>query len=291
MHKEYVIQKPAQNSNIVQAWSKQYIPFEPKGWHKAMREDLKQAIGEIVVDDSGLYAAYISESQKFCDVENVLFYNIGPAAFKHLSKNGICFERGFGVVPELSNVTSDLCHYYLYSQDSQFSLWEESDTLASWEKVLLPKLSTASKPHSFWYALKTGKIDCVPIKTPTRFFGLSIQLNVPDLEWNALSSVIKPLLDGIISAFHYQDIACENIMLERLFSLTGVEPTELVRLLREQKTAVLGGRALVSAYRQGIKWNPEDDACVAYKVVVKHSDKNMWNMSGRLFSVSPVNKS
>jgi hypothetical protein len=42
-----------------------------------------------------LQAAYSSRSTDRVDVENVLFYNVGPASFARVMRNGVRFERSF----------------------------------------------------------------------------------------------------------------------------------------------------------------------------------------------------
>ena len=287
MNNQYIIHRPTITDNQVNAWSVQYIPFEPKDWRRTMRDELRLAINEISPDGNGLYAAYISESDQFCDVENVLLYNIGASAFKTLSSYGLCFERGFDPAPVSDTNNLALSHYYHYSQGSAFRLWEENKTLASWQKIALPTLTSTSKPHMFWYALKTGDVRCAHHVAPLKQFGLDIRLRLPETAWCNLAVLIKPLLDGVISAFHEQDVPCENIMLQRLAALTGSSVAEAERLLFAVVYPVLEARPIVSAYRQGIIWNPEDDACVACRVTVQRSaDNKSWSMDGRLFSVA-----
>ena len=256
-----------------------------------MREELKTAINEISPDNSGLYAAYISKSDHFCDAENVLLYNIGASAFRVLSKNGLCFERGSGLIP-VSNPynLSMMSHFYHYSQGSEFRLWEKDILLASWPEISIPTLTATSKPHLFWYALKkTEEVNysCQKQGAPLKQFGLDIQLHIPEKAWCNLAILIKPLLDGVISAFHEQSAPCDNRMLQRLSALTNSSEEKIKQLLCEKIYPVLGARPIVSAFgKNGIIWNPEDDACVACRVTVRRNGKNKkWNMKGQLFSV------
>jgi len=251
-----------------------------------MRDDLRLAINEISPDGNGLYAAYISDNDQLCDVENVLLYNIGASAFKILSGNGLCFERGFGSVPLPDSDNLLMNHYYNYSQGSTFRLWNEKATLASWREITLPDTTSISKPHLFWYALKTGNVEYVSHLDLPKRFGIDIQLFIPENAWCNLATIIKPLLDGVIAAFHKQSAPCENVVLQRLSALTGSSVSEVERLFYEVVYPILGTRQIVSAFQQGIKWNPEDDACVACKVKVQRSiDNQSWSMDGRLFSV------
>lgn len=65
------------------------IAFEPKGWLYDLRESLRTAVGQLTVDDDSiLNATYSSPINELCDVENVLFYNIGTGAFRSACQNG-----------------------------------------------------------------------------------------------------------------------------------------------------------------------------------------------------------
>ena len=290
MNSQYIIQRPMATVNQVNAWSVQYIPYEPKDWRRKMRDELRLAIDEISPDGNGLYAAYISDSGQLCDVENVLLYNIWASAFKTLSNNSLCFERGFGTVPLSNPDNLTMTHYYHYSQGNTFRLWKEDKILASWQEITLSALTGDSKPHLFWYALKIGGVKCSCNAVPPEKFGLDIQLNIPEAAKCNLTALIKPLLDGIISAFHQQSIPCENIVLQRLSALTGSSVEKTERLLYEVVYPVLGERKIVLAFKKGIIWNPGDDACIACRVKVQRSvDNKSWSMDGRLFSVVSEN--
>ena len=282
---KYVIKRPTATNNQVNAWSVQYISFEPKDWRRTMREELKLAINEL--EGNCLYAAYVSESDLLCDVENVLLYNVGASAFKTLSKNGLCFERGFGSTSFPSPDNLSVSHFYHYSQGNTFRLWKENEALAFWREIALPTPTSTSKPHLFWHALKNGKVTCSYKEVPLKQFGLDIQLHIPNTSWCNLAVLVKPLLDGVISAFHQQSIPCESIVLQRLSALTDSSLAETKRLLYEVVYPVLEARPIISAFRQGIIWNPGDDACVACRVKVQRSvDNESWSMNGRLFSVA-----
>ena len=46
--------------------------------------------------------------------------------------------------------------------------------------------------------------------------GLDVQLHIPDTAWCNMAVLIKPLLDGVISAFHQYSGPCDNVLLQRL---------------------------------------------------------------------------
>ena len=288
-NEKYIIKKPLSNNNQTEMWADEYIPFEPKGLHMQMRNDLRYAIREMVRETEGvLYASYVSDSDKFCDAENVLFYNIGTSVFTPLCKNGICFERGFGKVrADGENIKP---HYYHYSQGSNSRLWQEKEVLAVWKNVNMVSTPTSnSKPYLFWQSLKSGEMTCTPKKVCENH-GLSVSLNVPEKAWCNLSTLMKPLLDGIISVFHQHKGRLDDDTLSRLSNVTALDKGKLEHLLCESRTAALGDRTVISAYRDGIKWNPEDDKCVMAKIMINRIEQQSeWSFSGKLFTITEKN--
>ena len=195
----FIIRHPCKDENQVDAWSTQSIPFEPKDWRRDMRDELKQALSNIIPNDDCLYAAFICNDTCASDVENVLFYNIGAPAFYRLSKNGLCFEGRFDSNPFTFPLGRELGNYYHYAM---------------------------------------------------------------------------------------QNAPRDKILFERLSKLTDCTAAEVEHFLYESKTVVLGKRPVVSTYRESVKWNPQDDACVACRVIIDRDEKyRNWSISGKLFSV------
>ena len=111
----YYVKYPNENNNVVECWSLKRLPFEPKGWLYDMRESLKTAVGQLSVDsDRILSATYSSPIDELCDVENVLFYNIGAGAFKSACRNGFLLERSFEKVLSPAERSEEYPHYQKY---------------------------------------------------------------------------------------------------------------------------------------------------------------------------------
>ena len=64
--------------NVVEAVSKEYIPFDPKDWRKDFRDNLRQVLKDTLSADahSKLFASYSGPSVGVADLDNILFYNI-----------------------------------------------------------------------------------------------------------------------------------------------------------------------------------------------------------------------
>src|SRR3712207_5375675 len=89
----------------VEAWSTERIRFPPVGWQTEFRDRLAGAIGVMDIPPGAvLHAEYASGSRDLCDVENVLFYNIGARPFAQAARSGLRFERRFDLPPASAEV-------------------------------------------------------------------------------------------------------------------------------------------------------------------------------------------
>ena len=270
------------DSKSVQVWSRTRLPFEPKGWLKDLREQIRQDLKHLKLGREGvLYASYVSSEKKFCDVENVLFYNVGPWNFDNLTKNGLIFERGFAEPPKLDKFS--FSHFQQYSiEKNSFSYWKPENELAAFSSVPV-NFSNNTKVDDVWYSLKRGNIKSLnSVKIP-QYFGLNIEVN--SNKKMKISSILKVLLDGIISAFQ-----CHlNNDTSPLFDVTskrlGIDSEKVKELLLDKKNAILGSGKLIHKRSDSIQWNPKDDGLVAVEIIPKYSNSMHTTFSGNLFSV------
>ncbi|NLC45189.1 MAG: hypothetical protein GX783_13025 [Clostridiales bacterium] len=290
--RNYFINEPEDDNKSVELWSKIRLPFEPKGWLLEMRNSLRSRLRTMHnSENTMLQAQYVSNEEGYFDVENVLIYNVGSGSFTDLCRRGLCFERVFSLPIQPKNIEEIFPHYQRYSliDPSQGSLyWAKEQILAYWTEVSCPDLKGDIKPHSFWYAIKSGTVEVIDkLKLPS-YFGLKLKINAPRGTRINLASVIKPLLDGIISGFHSHDGSYNPIVVGRLTRSLGEEESHIERMLMEQSKAVLGIRNLVHPFGTGIQWNPGDDFCVAAKVVIDDCIVGTsWSLEGELFTVVP----
>ena len=93
----YTIENDSKSVSVISDF---YVPFEPKKSNIeirekviSLREDIKSSIKKLVVKDDEILLASYSEMDKnrFYDVENMLFYNIGTSTFSKCCKNQIAF--------------------------------------------------------------------------------------------------------------------------------------------------------------------------------------------------------
>ena len=80
------------DDGMIQAFSKERIPYQPQGWRKEFRNALRCALSQLKITAEGQYlmACYYGTGTDSFDLENVLFYNIGSAPFRPFV-NGILF--------------------------------------------------------------------------------------------------------------------------------------------------------------------------------------------------------
>ena len=273
------------DSKSVQVWSRTRLPFEPKGWLKDLREQIRQDLKHLKLGREGvLYASYVSSEKRFCDVENVLFYNVGPNKFDNLTKNGLIFERGFAEPPKLDKFS--FSHFQQYSiEKNSFSYWKPENELAAFSSAPV-NFSNNTKVDDVWYSLKRGNIKSLnSVKIP-QYFGLNIEVN--SNKKMKISSILKVLLDGIISAFQ-----CHlNNDTPSLFDVTskrlGIDSEKVKELLLDKKNAILGSGKLIHKWSDSIQWNPKDDGLVAVEIIPKYSNSIHTTFSGNLFSVKKL---
>ncbi len=275
------------------AWTIKRLPFQPNGWMEVFRSELKTNLAKIIFPENQiLHATYTSEITGNFDIENILFYNVGPGSFSHLTKNGLIFESCIQhpVIPG----TQDYPHLYNYSgvdPETGFKNWKMMDILAAWKKIVCPALNSTLKPHHFWHLFKKN-IKSILGKLPVEDnFGINLKIHYPHEKQCNLSGSIKPIIDGIVSAFHVHDGSnleyCTSWLTKHL-----PEPNEnLQKLLINEDISILGKTNLIFPFKKGIMWNPMDSKCMACKMVlIPEKSCYEWSIDGEIFRISPVNQ-
>jgi hypothetical protein len=258
--------------DCVQLWLDKRLSFEPKGEYIAARNSLRERLrGLDVPAGQILSATYSAIGDAFCDVENVLFYNFGAAAFPKLSRKGLRFERILAT-PLLSPSGAAFDHqhrYFFVPSDCEFT--SQTRPKCTFE-CLLPVLSSSTKPHHVWWHVTDAKVSLSEnVSGP---FELRIRLGVPTA--SNVANFLKPLLDGVISGLHSES----NLDLEtvrRLAEREGWNPDETKRRLLSPAAPILGPRRLLYVYRDFVKWNPADDLCTCCTILTHEAPE--WSCS------------
>lgn len=267
-----------------EAWSTRRLPFEPKGWLLQFRSELRAALKQLRSSPgtvlSGIYGSPVSE---FCDVENVLLYNVGASSFVAAASGGLRLERSFACPTPPVRLEGEALHYVSYAlspASAGFSAWSEGSVLAKWFEVPMPSLAETTKPSAVWYALRRAEIDTYAPLAPGRPYGLRLLLELPSGTPAAPAGLVKPLLDGVISALHRHDGSALAELSRRVATQLHASAEQVAAMLVDESNVILGSRRLLWARAAGVQWNPADDLCLATELLARPGDRLA--LSGRL---------
>ncbi|MGV0675688.1 hypothetical protein ABQE62_05780 [Mycolicibacterium fortuitum] len=288
--------------DVIELWSTVRLPYEPRDWVLEMRNDLCRALRDSAPRSDGhLHAVYsAADDGSFVDTENVLLYNVGSGALRPLMARSVTFERGYDMPlpPPGSGLTQGAAlHYQRYreARDDVFEFWRPGKRVAAFTGV--PVDSVADKPAPVWKAIRD--FAAPPAETATASTRFLLKLHVTDTRVNkpanSLVNIVKPTLDGIISAYHCHE-GSDGVAEAQRLETAGLGSTETLRdRLLDRRWAALGARRLLSSFgRTGVQWNPADDLCVAAHITlstggsVEDGHRARWRLSGELAEAIPV---
>ena len=269
----------------VDLFSSKRLPFEPKGWVKAMRDGLKRDLKGLDCHRGELLDChFISCDRGFFDFENVLTYNVGSGAFKHLATQEVRLTKHHRA-PRRSNdgVLYPYHHHYGKQRlETPLPQWCSSPA-ASWS-FDLPRTLGPIKTHDYWWAMKNGDVSVAKEGSLAGSrFGLVLTLQT-QRQVNIVGKM-KSLLDGIVSALHFHEAEVNPDVLTYLSRELGRNESEIAAALLDRSMAMLGGTDLVRPYRQGVMWYPQDDLCegiVIRSAVVSDQAERCW---GEVFEI------
>jgi hypothetical protein len=278
----------------VAAWSTARLPFEPKGWMRAFRDELAGAVADLrAAPRQLLYAGYTSADRAFVDTENVLIYNLGPGHFQEAARHGLRFERAYGA-PRACPVPLNALptHYYAYhltGATTPLVAWSLGHPLARLT-AHFPEPGALRRPETAWYAAKTGTLTVLePPTSELRSFALRVRVDVPDSAVVAPALLLKPLFDGILSALHSHDGTAAAQVVARLAGRLGADPAQIHAYLHDGRGAILGRRRLVYLRAAGLQWNPRDDACLVGELVLRPATAGgAWQVSAEALALAPA---
>jgi hypothetical protein len=170
----------SEEMKTVELWSTKRLPFEPKGWLKDMRDDLRYDLKKLTHSkEEVLYGCYQSTTNETgYDVENILFYNVGNSAFSHLRVSEIRFEKIIDAIksPHVK-FEEPITSYSLYKiVPKEVSYWKKDLVFASWENLKIFSLKDA---YSIWCSMKQGLVNIHAGTESLREYGLDISLFCP----------------------------------------------------------------------------------------------------------------
>lgn len=278
------------NSKSVSVISDFYVPFEPKKSNIeirekviALRKNIKSSIEKLVVEkDEILFASYFeTDKNRFFDVENMLFYNIGTSTFSKCCKNQVAFigdEERFSQNKDNPTDMDSKCfyNYKIVKTNEIHNLINGKNILAHWEEIDID-LKIPQSAMRYYSAIRENANN-INIKQALdknfKLFGMKIEITVPNK--NLPASIMKPMLDGLICAFHGEQGKTQETLNLMFGNCIGQK-------YGNNKLNVFGDRQYVDTYRgnNSFKWNPEDERLQFAWIIVKKGEKA--KMSGQIY--------
>ncbi|MEJ7634544.1 hypothetical protein [Aeromicrobium sp.] len=203
--------------------------------------------------DAGvLLAEYATPDEDFADLENVLLYNVGSGSYSHLTRRGMICRRV---------KSADEFHRVSYTVTDRTEWPEFSGRLLATASLEEP--ARGQTPLTWWFALRQ-RFQAQSDLLHQGQFAITVEVGVG---WHGgqLSSMLKPFLDGLISALHVHDGSSR----ERITTALGGAGAggRLWNLLNDPAIAILSPRRLVRPHGSGIAWNPADELCGSFRVI------------------------
>jgi len=288
---DYTI-KASANGKTVELWSVKRPPFEPKGSVLEMRNELREHLGRMHSDGASiLRATYVSLETDLCDIENVLIYNVGSYYFRNIDTHRIILERKVEQSPLLADAPADIKHYCRYEIIAARDFSEttsDGNAIVSWKNMILPK-DLPEKLAPYWLAMKKADVTIKgSVNSGSPSYGIRLRLQVSHGTTMHITQRMKPLLDGIISAFHVHDGTDLSEVAGRIADQVGITPDVVGNLLMEERLNVLGFKRVVVKRASGVQWSPDDHLVLYIDMEVGHIVGNgAWTMEGAIFGMSP----
>lgn len=267
-----------------------YIPYEIGGTQLDKSGQINQFKSELCAairrmqpqDGEVLFAQYAEETDRFFDLENMLFYNLGASPFTDCTAHGISFSA----LPDKTALCrevgiEDRAYVYAYQclpLTAVASRFAGLPLLAEWNGVPLDRRE-ASTLKKYWKALHSSEdqVTAFSRQQPPNCFALQIELHLPRPV--KLANTIKPLIDGVVCAFHDPDVRCWDCLAE-FCRREHCGELAAPRMF----PAVLGEREVIRPYRNGqsFLWNPADDLCRLALVSTSYGGESS-SFSGKIY--------
>ena len=278
--KDYVV---LSSKDEVMAFAKIKIPFEPNEAQKRFKSVLRSHINKMhSVPNQVLCAGYGSASPEILDVENALFNNVGVATFNEIltKESSVYFRR---IQPNEISAFDDMdfsyVYHYLLCTKESINFWWDKEIICEWDKIPLVKVNSSTKVYEYYKAIKEyAELLRIYRDGSEVAWGMKIQLFVPrDVKMKHVPTIMKAMLDGIICALHTP----KRIDIDKICKLLHADK----EMFTDDQKTCLGERCYIHSYRQGIKWDPQDEKLEYVSIEPVLVDDVTFSFSGQIFAI------
>jgi hypothetical protein len=264
---EYHIETDPQG-RFVKAWSSHHLRFtRTAATQDRFHDELGKAIERL--NKSGvLDATYgFKEKVRNLDAENVLFYNVYPARFNKIEMDILRFKRKFDWIPECSiRLNFEAKHYVQYQVGPPkiTSSLKIGHVIAHSEPVICRDIT---KAVHVWRSFKSAMVrDSDVTLSPDDEF--DVQLIIRGSPRRNLVGIVKPLLDGFISALHDNNSSDDKVV-DQVSNKLKTRSDVTRKLLSDKNCAVFGAghRCVPRMHGKFLQWSPADDNLRAGEII------------------------
>ncbi len=236
----------------VDFYSTERLPLEPYGTMQVAREELRHALKLLSPNAGhGLAASLTTPHQRCFDVENILFYNVGPARFKTSSFEGLTFRLNRAHLER--HPSFNYHHRYEILPLTPMAI----EPHFSFE---LDRLNTTVKPHHVWW--RACQVARANVPHIVGDFRLKIEITGP-VQSPGLTVIAKPLVDGIVSALHFMPGEPDTLAVSLVATSLGISSQSVAQALCDVRGKALGPRKkLLRRAPKFVAWDPADGGCV-----------------------------
>lgn len=258
------------------AWSSKRLAYQPRGWQVTYRDELRVALGSIQGGAGLLLAELASTSTEFFDIENVLLYNVGASVFTHLAERGVAIRRVASPAPpaELAGTSPTMASYRIGARPT----WLDRAGVVASVHLGLPRLTSDTKAHDVWWATHGSGDSAVHISGE---FGLALRVTTDARRRLNATSIVKPLLDGVIAALQTGPMPDREVV-ERVARMLGQPAIAVASRLSADGVLVAEHPVVKRHGPSGVQWDPVDDRCTTVVLEVVRGDVEGWQVEGTL---------
>lgn len=277
----------------VLAWSSEYVPLSPKTpTAVALKAGLVFALARLAAEEGEiLHAVFAGHKPATADIENLLLYNLGSAAFTAAAAHGLLIERDLGS-PRRSLSGAEYPYLFAYeiaSAEAPWALWMRGAELVRFSQLSLGAFAGEKKLEQVWATLCAADLaSSAQPRSVGEHYAVMIELHPPVGSTAHPARLIKSVVDGVVSAFqahtgreHRAEVA------RRIARSLDETPERIEGWLADERCAVLGSvQSIVHIRGEGVQWSPADTDLVVADVRPAPPIGEHWAISGSVHIAS-----